>query len=289
MSEYRRPYNQDGTITEQMTQFFDIYQLLRVKKKDELGFSKKTRIELKKKFMKLSHVGLKQVQSDFKMDSMKSTNFNLSPRHYKALQNTRLMHKEQFRLFFGLLGQGSNPFLSDRIFKLADQDRDMHITFEEFATIMDIYQNGSVEEKNEFSFSLFDENQDGLISLEDMYVVMKKFMSHWSTLQGSATVVDKKALQRIFDQIDVNGDGDISLSEYKNVLRTNPGLFEWFNILNNISNIEISQEMSKDEESKSNISSAPQSIKQKLETVEKQRQDEKIETQKEILKFYMSI
>jgi Ca2+-binding EF-hand superfamily protein len=65
---------------------------------------------------------------------------------------------------------------------MADQDRDMHITWEEFATIIDIYQNGSIEEKNEFSFSLFDENQDGLISLEDMYIVMKKFMSHWSSL-----------------------------------------------------------------------------------------------------------
>ena len=115
----------------------------------------------------------------------------ITPEHIKSMQNVRLMHKEQFRLFFGLLGQGSNPFLSDRIFKMADQDQDNHITFDEFATIIDIYQNGTVEEKNEFSFSLFDENQDGYVTLEDMYIVMKKFMFHWSTLQGSATVVDK--------------------------------------------------------------------------------------------------
>ena len=30
------------------------------------------------------------------------------------------MHKDQFRVFFGLLGQGSNPFLSDRIFGMVD-------------------------------------------------------------------------------------------------------------------------------------------------------------------------
>ena len=41
---------------------------------------------------------------------------------------------------------------------MADQDQDQHINFEEFATIIDIYQNGTVEERNEFSFSLFDEN-----------------------------------------------------------------------------------------------------------------------------------
>jgi Ca2+-binding EF-hand superfamily protein len=65
---------------------------------------------------------------------------------------------------------------------LADQDRDLHISFEEFATIIDIYQNGETEEKNEFSFALFDENLDGYVNFEDMYLVMKKFMGHWSSL-----------------------------------------------------------------------------------------------------------
>lgn len=92
------------------------------------------------------------------------------------------MHLYQFRIFFGLLGQGLNPFLSDRIFRLADQDNDGHITFEEFATIVDIYQNGTAEERNEFSFGLFDLNCDGQITFSDMYLVMRKFMSHWSTL-----------------------------------------------------------------------------------------------------------
>lgn len=86
---------------------------------------------------------------------------HVTPKHIKAMSSTRLMHKEQFRLFFGLLGQGNHPFLSDRIFKIADTDQDMHINFEEFCTIIDIYMSGSVEEKNEFSFSLFDLNFTG--------------------------------------------------------------------------------------------------------------------------------
>jgi len=45
---------------------------------------------------------------------------NMEPAVMKKMQSTRLMHKTQFREFFGLLGQGSNPFLSDRIFRMAD-------------------------------------------------------------------------------------------------------------------------------------------------------------------------
>ena len=125
---------------------------------------------------------------------------------------------------------------------MVDQDQDQHITWYEFATIIDIYQNGSTDEKNEFSFSLFDEDQDGYVSLEDMYIIMKKIMSHWSTLQGSDSRVDKDALEKIFKSIDIDGDGHVTLEEYKEVLRQNPGLFRWFDILNNNSSINDEEE-----------------------------------------------
>ena len=65
-----------------------------------------------------------------------------------------------------------------------------------------------------------------------MYLVMKKFMGYWSTLQGSNKQIDKKALLEIFHQIDYDGDGEITLLEYKKVLREKPGLFSWSDILN---------------------------------------------------------
>lgn len=88
-----------------------------------------------------------------------------------------------------------------------------------------------MDEKNEFSFGLFDEDFDGQINFEDMYFVMKKFMSHFSTLLGNTTMVDKDALKQIFDTIDVDNNEIISLEEYKMVLRKKPGLFSWFDIL----------------------------------------------------------
>lgn len=57
-------YFTEMTIEESQAEFFKIYKLLRVKKKEELGFSKKTRAELKKKFLKLSKVG---VSADIKL------------------------------------------------------------------------------------------------------------------------------------------------------------------------------------------------------------------------------
>jgi Ca2+-binding EF-hand superfamily protein len=56
----------------------------------------------------------------------------------------------------GLLGQHSNAFLSDRIFDVYDRDKDGCLTYNEYATIMDVMCNGDTLEKNEFSFRLID-------------------------------------------------------------------------------------------------------------------------------------
>ena len=151
---------------------------MQVKNTNELRFNKAAITELKKKFVKSSKLGIDPVfamelknkqtilnpnssikkanqisdsDSDSDLDDGKSTStiarkissrapkFQLTQDHIMKLKNTRLMHKKDFRSFFGLLGSGANPFLSDRIFHLADQDHDQHVSFEEFATIIDIY------------------------------------------------------------------------------------------------------------------------------------------------------
>ena len=56
-------------------------------------------------------------------------------------------------------------------------------------------------------------------------------MSHWSTLQGQTSVVDKNALKKIFDTMDVDKNGVISLDEYKQIMKEKPNLFSWFDIL----------------------------------------------------------
>jgi len=66
-----------------------------------------------------------------------------------------------------------------------------------------------------------------------MYTVMKKYMSSFSTLQGSQNEVDREALRRIFNEIDRDGDGEVTLPEYKETLESNPELFKWYSIFNN--------------------------------------------------------
>ncbi len=65
-----------------------------------------------------------------------------------------------------------------------------------------------------------------------MYKVMAKFVSHWSSLQGAKTSIDKDALREIFNKIDKDGNEKITLKEYKACLGVQPNLFSWFDIFN---------------------------------------------------------
>jgi Ca2+-binding EF-hand superfamily protein len=44
--------------------------------------------------------------------------------------------------------------------------------------------------------------------------------------------VDPEALREIFDKMDSNHDGRVDVDEYKTALKGNPGLFQWFDLLN---------------------------------------------------------
>jgi Ca2+-binding EF-hand superfamily protein len=132
----------------------------------------------------------------------------------------------------GLLGLESNAFLSDRIFKVVDTDKDDYINFAQFATIMDTLINGNESEKHEFSFALLDVYNSGYFGFEEFKEIITKFIAHFCIITGSHSKVDSESLREIFDRMDTNKDGIVDVEDYKAALKGNPGLFQWFDLLN---------------------------------------------------------
>jgi Ca2+-binding EF-hand superfamily protein len=137
----------------------------------------------------------------------------------------RKMSKKQFRACMGLLGLESNAFLSDRIFEVVDSDKDEHINFAQFATIMDTLLNGDEDEKHEFSFALFDVSDCGYFGFDEFKEIITKFIAHFCIITGSHSKVDSDVLREIFDRMDHNKDGIVDVEDYKIALKGNPGLF----------------------------------------------------------------
>jgi len=97
---------------------------------------------------------------------------------------------------------------------------------------MDTLINGEEDEKHEFSFALLDIQSAGLLGFEDFREIITKFIAHFCIITGSQSRVDPEALRDIFEKMDSNGDGVIDVDDYKAALQGNPGLFQWFELLN---------------------------------------------------------
>jgi len=84
-------------------------------------------------------------------------------------KNVDVMNKVQFRSQMGLLGQQEHPFLADRMFEVFDVRGSGGLELNQFTRIMDILQNGTEDERNQFSFALMDSSGNGSISFIEFY------------------------------------------------------------------------------------------------------------------------
>ena len=96
----------------------------------------------------------------------------------------------------------------------------------------DLLVNGTEEEKNQFSFALMDDNENGMIDFEGFYNFFQKVLMHWSSLINNHVRVNRDVLQTIFDEIDYNGDDQVDFREYSEALKCNPELINWYALLN---------------------------------------------------------
>ena len=63
----------------------------------------------------------------------------------------------------------------------------------------DLLVNGTEEEKNQFSFALMDDNENGMIDFEGFYNFFQKVLMHWSSLINNHVRVNRDVLQTIFN------------------------------------------------------------------------------------------
>ncbi|RZC37598.1 Kv channel-interacting protein 1, partial [Asbolus verrucosus] len=102
------------------------------------------------------------------------------------------------------------------VFNTLDQDHSGLISFEDFVQNLSILSRGSLDEKLRWAFTLYDINGDGCITREEMTDIVSAVYD----LMGKVTepCVDedtvKEKVDRIFQKMDKNKDGVVTLDEF---------------------------------------------------------------------------
>ncbi|KAL0485251.1 serine/threonine-protein phosphatase 2B regulatory subunit [Acrasis kona] len=188
----------------------------------------------------------KKIVSDVKDFTLPTTNHKgLNKQELKALQDAthleeseiRRLH-EQFRILSGSkdedLNMDKTQFLKvlgiqdtrilDRFFEMLDDDSDGDIDFREFIMGLRVfYDSVSVEEKIKYCFRLYDVDDDGYISKDDL---LRLFEGSFEEDQQPEITEDQlgSLVDATFAEADMDGDNKLSYEEFKSLVNKSPGI-----------------------------------------------------------------
>jgi len=139
-----------------------------------------------------------------------------------------VINKEEFKEVMKQMGVVDN-FLQDLIFNVFDDNKDGSINFQEFVTALSVMTRGDPNEKLEFAFSMYDLDGNGFIDKDEMTQIMEAFyklVGPLVTFSGKKYDSPQQLVDEFFETMDANGDGKISLEEYKDGALKNPDIIQ---------------------------------------------------------------
>ncbi|XP_067915865.1 guanylyl cyclase-activating protein 1-like [Heterodontus francisci] len=118
----------------------------------------------------------------------------------------------EFKQFFGLKGlnQEANAYI-EQMFKTFDMNKDGYIDFMEYVAALSLVLRGKMEQKLRWYFKLYDVDGNGCIDRHELLNIIKAIRAINGCQQDMSA---EEFTNHVFDNIDVNGDGELSLEEF---------------------------------------------------------------------------
>ncbi|XP_028969831.2 guanylyl cyclase-activating protein 2 [Esox lucius] len=140
------------------------------------------------------------------------------------------LHLHEFKKIFGI-NTGTTEEASaymENVFRSFDANQDNTIDFMEFVAAVHLVLRGRLDDRLRWSFKVFDRDGNGCLDREEVKHVVKiiyKIKRHGNK-SGSEIMTPEKTTERIFELVDKNKDGQISLEEFMEGAQKDPWLLD---------------------------------------------------------------
>jgi len=161
---------------------------------------------------KATHFTPKELRAMFSQFRKESPAGYIGPAEFKAVMQQMAVHDE---------------FLQNVLFERFSHDG--QINFQDFVVSLSVMTRGSPAEKLEFAFSLYDLDHNGYIERAEMLRITEAFsklVGPLVTFSGKKHQTAVSLTEEFFDSMDSNGDGRISLEEYKQGALMHPDIIQ---------------------------------------------------------------
>ncbi|KAI9003883.1 hypothetical protein DFJ74DRAFT_693950 [Hyaloraphidium curvatum] len=102
----------------------------------------------------------------------------------------------------------------ERLFDAFDDDGNQAVDFREFCAGLSVFMKGNSQEKLEMSFKMYDVDRDGKVTKKELTRVLTQMLSTMYPDEDPTFKVND-IVQRLFEDLDVNEDGNLTLAEFK--------------------------------------------------------------------------
>ncbi|NXG70299.1 GUC1A protein, partial [Baryphthengus martii] len=120
--------------------------------------------------------------------------------------------EHEFKQFFELRGLDpeTNEYV-EQMFRTFDMNKDGYIDFMEYVAALSLILRGELEQKLRWYFKLYDVDGNGCIDRHELLNIIKAIRA---INGGDHETSAEEFTNRVFNKIDVNGDGELSLDEF---------------------------------------------------------------------------
>uniref|UniRef100_H3ADB7 Guanylate cyclase activator 1A n=1 Tax=Latimeria chalumnae TaxID=7897 RepID=H3ADB7_LATCH len=141
----------------------------------------------------------------------------------------------EFKQFFGIRGlHGEANSYIEQMFRTFDMNKDGYIDFMEYVAALSLVLRGKMEQKLRWYFKLYDVDGNGCIDRHELLNIIKPVYQRMRHRRRAIRAINgcnqevsvEEFTNRVFDKIDVNGDGELSLEEFVNGARKDEEFME---------------------------------------------------------------
>ncbi|MBN3273831.1 KCIP2 protein, partial [Polyodon spathula] len=139
---------------------------------------------------------------------------------YRGFKNecpSGVVNEETFKLIYSqFFPQGDSSTYAHFLFEAFDTDKNGSISFEDFAMGLSIILRGTINDRLNWAFNLYDLNKDGCITKEEMMAIMKSIYDMMGKCTSPCMQDDahREHVESFFQKMDRNNDGVVTIEEF---------------------------------------------------------------------------
>uniref|UniRef100_UPI00398F474C calsenilin-like n=1 Tax=Pristiophorus japonicus TaxID=55135 RepID=UPI00398F474C len=148
-----------------------------------------------------------------------------------------MVDEETFKVIYSqFFPQGDATTYAHFLFNAFDTDRSGAIRFEDFIIGLSVLLRGTVNEKLNWAFNLYDINKDGYVTKEEMLAIIQSIYDMMGRYTYPILHQDTpiEHMERFFQKMDRNQDGIVTIDEFLETCRKDESIMHSMQLFENV-------------------------------------------------------